>query len=632
MRRSIATISVVVLGLALTQGTAHAAPVAKPATKNLPAGKPAGANPFLADLPAGAKVDYKAWSKYLKSQNAAKAKARLETLKAQKSPALTTVTAAPVVVDEDEPDGTSGSNDTVATAQEIDVFGTAAKKAPKIRILGSLDNEAVAVDAIDPSTEDDGDINKAADTGVNGDRQGASTTGTIGDGPFGSDGTGSGDYDYYQVSADAGQAITIQTGGTLDTTVTLYDAQGNVVAYNDDIAFPNVSSRVVYRSAAGGTYFAAVAGFGADPVDPFDSSVGFGAGSEGPYSVTFTAGAVDSDVYGVKLRAGDVLGASITGSASELDIYDSTGRLVHGSQQDASSIYPMASPLPGGGNAVNDYVATTTGWYYIGAATGSGGYDITVEGYRPVLQGAKPTQTLFLDFDGARVNTGVFGGTGNVNLSPFSAFVAKWGLTNADRNKLIDAVTAGVTENIKQDMLEKGLNPRFKLKVTNSKDNPDTWGQPNVSRIIVGGTIAESGVPTIGIAQSIDPGNFETQETALVLLDELSNPSGPEDSLNTYITPASDKIAFIGHALGNVIAHEAGHYFGNFHTDNEDAQVNVMDAGGTGFANLFGVGPDGVGGTADDPDVDFGEDQFIPAEGFTGIEDTLGRIDFGVTS
>ena len=31
-----------------------------------------------------------------------------------------------------------------------------------------------------------------------------------------------------------------------------------------------------------------------------------------------------------------------------------------------------------------------------------------------------------------------FGGTGNVQLSPFSAFVAKWGLTNADQDKLID--------------------------------------------------------------------------------------------------------------------------------------------------------------------------------------------------
>jgi hypothetical protein len=219
-----------------------------------------------------------------------------------------------------------------------------------------------------------------------------------------------------------------------------------------------------------------------------------------------------------------------------------------------------------------------------------------------------------------------------VQLSPFSAFVAKWGLTNADRDALIDAVVAGVTESIKQDMIDSGLNSRFKLKILNSKDDPDPWGKPNVSRVVVGGTIAESGIDTIGIAQSIDPGNFETEETALVLLDVLSEPAGGQASLNTYLTPESDRIAFIGHALGNVVAHESGHFFGNFHTDNLDEQANIMDAGGAGFDTLFGVGPDGVGGTADDPDVDFGEDAFLPAEGFTGTEDTLGRIAFGVTS
>jgi hypothetical protein len=81
-----------------------------------------------------------------------------------------------------------------------------------------------------------------------------------------------------------------------------------------------------------------------------------------------------------------------------------------------------------------------------------------------------------------------------------------------------------------------------------------------------------------------------------------------------------------------VIAHEGGHFSGDFHTDNADDRPNVMDAGGAGFGTLFGVGPDGLGGTADDVDVDFGDDEFIPAEGFLGIEDTLGRIAFGVTS
>ena len=328
-----------------------------------------------------------------------------------------------------------------------------------------------------------------------------------------------------------------------------------------------------------------------------------------------------------------MLGDSVKGSATYLTVYDTVPQEAHGSSQDASSIYPLTSPLPAGGNAVTDYVATKAGWHYVGVDKGSGAYDITVEAYRPALQGVTPVQTLYLDFDGARVNTGIWGGPGNRDLSPFAAFLADWGLTRADEDALIDAVVAGVTENLKQDMIASGLNAKFKLKIKNSKDDADPWGQANVSRVVVGGTIEESGVETIGIAESIDPGNFETEETALVLLDVLSAPAGDSTAaLNTYLTPESDRIAFLGRALSNVISHEAGHFFGNFHTDNEDDVANLMDAGGGGFATLFGVGPDGVGGTADDVDVDFGFDRFIPDEEFTGTEDTLGRVVFGVTS
>jgi hypothetical protein len=650
MRGSIATIGAVVLGLALTPGTAHAAPSkADPgpnaaqeaslaagvgvAAKGAPGAKPAGANPFLALVPDATKVDYAGWAKYLKAQASAKAAARLKALAASKSPALKVAAAAPVAIDEDEPDGTSGSNDAPATAQQITDFGTGANKAPKIRVLGSLDNEQITTGSISPSTEDDGAIPLAADTGISAFRDGATTTGTVGDGPHGSAGTGTNDYDFYKLTADAGKVITVKTAtptGSLDTVVLLYDAAGDLLAANDD--FSGLDSQLQYKAAASGTYYAAVVGYRGLPVDPFDPALGTGGGSEGPYTVTITAGTVDTDFFAIKLKAGDVIGASVAGSPTYLTVYDTTPREVHGSRQDASFIYPMDSPLPGGGKAVTDYVATKAGWHYVGVANGGGSYDVTVEGYRPVLQGAKPTQTLFLDFDGARVNTGVFGGTGNVQLSPFSAFVARWGLTTADRDALIDAVVAGVTESIRQDMIDSGLNSRFKLKILNSKDDPDPWGKTNVSRVIVGGTIAESGVDTIGIAQSIDPGNFETEETALVLLDVLSDPAGDPASLNTYLTPASDRIAFVGQAVGNVVAHEAGHFFGNFHTDNLDEQPNLMDAGGTGFDTLFGVGPDGIGGTADDTDVDFGDGAFLPAEGFVGTEDTLGRIAFGLTS
>ena len=49
-----------------------------------------------------------------------------------------------------------------------------------------------------------------------------------------------------------------------------------------------------------------------------------------------------------------------------------------------------------------------------------------------------------------------------------------------------------------------------------------------------------------------------------------------------------------------------------------------MDEGGGNFGtNLYGVGPDGIGGTADDEDIDFRTDTYSLVEGFTGRENTL---------
>jgi Bacterial pre-peptidase C-terminal domain len=660
MRRSIATVSAAVLGLALiTPGAAHADPLSlapsggdlSPADKaSLAAGvgiapkapygaKPKGPNPFLAEVADPAKVDYSGWANYMKVQGKAKAATRD---RAPKDAKVSAAAAKPaVVVDEDELPGTSGGNDVPVNAQRVTGYGTGSGQYPNIRVLGSLDNEVVSTPTVAPAPEDNGSIPLAGATGIGtGTQSGALITSEIGDGPHGRQtGDGSNDFDFYKLTAPAGKVLTLSTAtptGPLDTVLQLFAADGTLLAVNDD--FTGLDSRITYRVTTGGDFYLAVAAYGGLPADPFDSGSGGGIGdpsppTEGPYTLTLTSGAVDSDFYAVKLRAGDVIGGSVTGSATYLTVYDTVPREVHGSFQDASFIYPLDSPLPGGGNAVTDYVATKAGWHYIGVASGSGAYQITVEAYRPVLQSAKPAQTLYLDFDGARVNTGVFGGTGNVNLSPLAAFLTSWGLTRADEDALIDAVAAGVTENIKNDLEASGLNPKFKIKIATSKDNADPWGKANVSRVVVGGTIDESGVDTIGIAQSIDPGNFETEETALVLLDVLSSPAGSTPaSLNTYLGPTSDRLKFVAQGLANVIAHEAGHFFGDFHTDNQDALPNLMDAGGTGFGTLFGVGPDGIGGTADDIDVDFGDSTFLPAEGFVGTEDTLGRIVFGVTS
>ena len=590
---------------------------------------PKGTGPAPVDL-ARALVPNLSTVDFSKGEQQAKAKAKARAL--QKSRQAKAPAAAPFLHDEREPAGLRGSNDSIATAELIAGFGTRKGKNPKVRILGQLSPEAVSIGTLAPIAEDNGAIPIAGATGITASRQGVRTSGTIGDGPHGSTGDRTGDFDFYKLTTvPSGTQLTVDTDtptGPFDSVVAVYNATGTLLASNDDEAFPNTDSLLKFRIPATGDYYVMVSGFGLGtsfPADPMDSGSGAGTGSEGAFELTITVAGVDDDFYAVDLAAGDVIGASVTGSAGRLTVYDSAGRESFGSSQDFSGIYPSASPLPGGGNAVADYVAPRAGRYTVAVTTGAGRYDVTLEAYRPgsELDKRGTVQALFVDFDGARVNTGIFGGPGVRQLSPLAGFLGRWGLAASDENALINQVLATVRENYVQDLAAKGTNRNFAVRILNSRDHADPFGQPNVSRLIVGGTIAESGINTIGIAQSIDPGNFGHEETALILLDAVSEPSAPY-SFNTYLTPASNKIKFVGTALGNIVSHEAGHYSGSWHVDQFNSVPSLMDQGGN-FPVLYGVGPDNVGGTADDVDVDFNEDVLNPAEGFTGIEDTLNR-------
>ena len=159
----------------------------------------------------------------------------------------------------------------------------------------------------------------------------------------------------------------------------------------------------------------------------------------------------------MQLKSGDVLGGVIQGGSPDLTVTRPDGVQAVGSTQDASFIYPASTLLPGGGNATFAYVAEEPGWYSVSTSAGAGAYDILLEAYRPGSVSAKKqtVQTVFLDFDGERVNTDVWGGPGVRTLSPFSSFVAKWGLTNADRNALINRIIETVRENIRADLASR---------------------------------------------------------------------------------------------------------------------------------------------------------------------------------
>jgi len=358
----------------------------------------------------------------------------------------------------------------------------------------------------------------------------------------------------------------------------------------------------------------------------------------------------DVDVYAVSLAAGDVVGAAVSGSAGRLSVFDPAGHEAIGSPGNLSILLPAASPLPRGvpGSPVLQYVAAKAGRYTLAVQSGNGPYEVTLAIFRPGPEQDPrgSVQTLFLDFDGAVVDTTkfqLFGATPGVRtLSPLSAFLPQWGLTAADLPALERVITATVVDALIHDVVAHGPNPHAALRVVTSGHAADPYGQPNVTRVVIGGTIAEAvfAFPTIGVSESDDPGNFAQEENALVLLDLLSGepndpdaPLGGQVSLNHYLTEASNRIDFIGRVIGGAAAHEAGHMFGCFHTDPANAKVSLMDGGPPlDPARAFGVGPDGVGGTPDDvTTATFVPDAYNPNEGFTGVQDTRAVVAFGLS-
>ena len=123
------------------------------ATARRAAATPAGPNPYLALVPDPAAVDYSGWARYLDRRGAERA--------AQQDAAATSF-----VVEEQEPAGMAGGNDTIATAETVDGFGTRRNEHARLRILGTLSpTPDVTAEPVAANPEDDGSIPLAATPG-----------------------------------------------------------------------------------------------------------------------------------------------------------------------------------------------------------------------------------------------------------------------------------------------------------------------------------------------------------------------------------------------------------------------------------------------------------------------------------
>ncbi|MGB1252290.1 MAG: hypothetical protein ACPG8W_16850 [Candidatus Promineifilaceae bacterium] len=602
---------------------------------------PRSANPYLAFLPDGVEPDYEYWNLWM-------------SLKGKERAANLPKVVNTINYSESETAGTSGSNDSIANAEMIANFGTGAGKDGTIRITGNAAPASGTNTSIGASAEPDGSIATAKVTGATSGNF-VTATGTIGDGTYGAT---SGDFDHFKVTLAAGDMLAVDVStplptGALDPHIALWNSTTNqLVAFSEDKSTSNYDSFLVYEAPSAGDYSIAIGGYrngSRVQTDPTNPASGPGAASTGTYTIQISFNTTDRDYYQFDAVTGDVIGINVAGAANQFALYDPSGNLLIGGQSDGSSAYGTGSPLPGGGNASGAYVVPSSGMYTMRALGlgSSGNYTIDVESHRaaPTDRLEHTTQILFIDFNGATINANAIFGTGSTSatLSPLSTFLPNWGLSAAQESAVINAIMATVKEGLSTDLRHAGINGdfhasgthgEFDIEIRNSRDHLDPFGQPNVSRIIVGGTQAQLGIGTIGIADSIDVGNFATEETGVVLLDILSDTdSSASNSLNNFSRDASASIIdIIGVGVGNIINHEAGHYLGNWHTDQFNSVSNLMDQGGNLPFTVIGIGPDNIFGTADDIDPDFVTDTYNSSELYIGQEDTKTELSFALST
>jgi hypothetical protein len=292
---------------------------------------------------------------------------------------------------------------------------------------------------------------------------------------------------------------------------------------------------------------------------------------------------------------------------------------------DPGAVSGALAPDPATGALPEATAATSP----VAPAPPPGTYQADLGIFRPPANA--PPQKIVLEFGGATVEPKKFGMESaatptQAKLSPLSSFMTGFGLKPADQ----PALMAKVADTFRKNMTDAMGGGQVDVTTSNAPGT-STFGQPGVSRVVLGGSTKEIGISTVGISESVDPGNFVREETALVLLDRLSGPSNQPVSLTHYlpgtITEAA-KIDFVGRALGNIASHEAGHFLGSWHTNAASPKHDLMAPGDV--VGAFGFGTDKMGGTPDDVATHFGQDTFSPQEGFTGTEDTKTRTTVGL--
>ncbi len=369
----------------------------------------------------------------------------------------------------------------------------------------------------------------------------------------------------------------------------------------------------------------------------------------------------DEDFYAFDLRKGDILDVRITSSFGTLPftilLENSRGtELIFttgvSNPPDPPGRPPSVNPLSTDGSANLNYVIDTDGRYFVRLSDTQGLYTARFRAFRPTIE-AEPigtSQVIFLDFDGATIpseaiNIDLIAGVGGtIRIPPLRNNLAQLGLSPRDEGRVIDEIVRRFTDKVQTKIAEtanngffpnSGIPGEFNVVVMNSKDHPDPWGLPNVSRVIVGGTQAQilgGDIGLLGIAQSVDVGNFDREESALVMVDILIASAVGD----LVYAGGSSVLEGFAELTAMVAAHEAGHFLGGWHQDPTNDIFHIMDQFYDPIISS-GSGVDGIFGTPDDVPVRFGEDQFSPLNpgmpiSGSGIANSDNTLAFGMAT
>ena len=356
---------------------------------------------------------------------------------------------------------------------------------------------------------------------------------------------------------------------------------------------------------------------------------------------TQTGLTADIDTFGMELRGGDILDIAVMGAATQFIIRDSTSLVVFGSTSVLGDQFPRQTV----GNATGIWVVPRDGTYHLTVALdvpgGVGGYTVGLRAYRPITEelAVGDAQIVYLDFAGDVIDGNLLGAPGFIRIPSLLESLPLMGLEMGDveaANAIIDRVidqTIRVFEDLTQtgengDYTETSSPGQYGVRILNSRDHAGqvALNDPRMTRVFIGGD--DSVIPAYGIAQTVDLGNFDLSQVAFCQVSEAS-----VDAAGAAISPNRSEVDFVGHFLGNLVAHEAGHVLGMAHTDGSNLIDTVSDEGAANsLLYMQGLGPDGIFGTLDDVEAVFRDDFYSvqPGEfGYIGtneITNTLAHL------